>query len=308
MINISEHTHNDLYYDVPQCIEFCKNIKNSETDWEKIETPVLFHMFWNVGKEFGRKQMLPVKSFLATQNLEKTKLIVWSNIDLSENVFLQPYLHLIELRIYDPISEAKNTVLENKTNLLQCNDDKNWAAGDLFRILVLHKYGGVYVDFDVVFLRDFAPLLEQEFMYKWSFQPTMINGAVIRMFKDSNLSHDLLRTIRVSGAAPGSLIWSSVLYENVRETNKEWTIFPCGFFNTEWQIKLTDQQKESKEFKDLYDFIRYPFKKNKFSNEMYEGCFSWHWHNQWDEPIEQGSKWQLLEEKMEQILKAKNIL
>ena len=57
--------------------------------------------------------------------------------------------------------ESMNTPLENKFDLLNANDSLNWAAGDLFRILVLYNYGGVYVDFDVAFLRDFSQFLYQ---------------------------------------------------------------------------------------------------------------------------------------------------
>ena len=42
------------------------------------------------------------------------------------------------------------------------------------RLLVLHKYGGVWVDMDVVFLRDFKPLLDQEWMYMWGSETDFI--------------------------------------------------------------------------------------------------------------------------------------
>jgi hypothetical protein len=28
---------------------------------------------------------------------------------------------------------------------------------------------------------------------------------------------------------------------------------------------------------------------------MYDGAFAWHWHNRWDDAIEPGSKFQILE-------------
>ena len=30
---------------------------------------------------------------------------------------------------------------------------------------------------------------------------------------------------------------------------------------------------------------------------MFDGAFTWHWHNRWDDVIEIGSKFQILEEK-----------
>ena len=73
---------------------------------KEIKEEVLFHSHWNVGNPFTRKQELVIKSYLATQNLEKTRYILWSNIDLSTNEHVKPYLDKIELRIYDPIKES----------------------------------------------------------------------------------------------------------------------------------------------------------------------------------------------------------
>ena len=67
---------------------------------------------------------------------------------------------LLKNRIYNPIEEAKDTKLESRLDILNASDERNWAKGDLFRILILHKYGGVYVDFDVVFLRVFQSTTE----------------------------------------------------------------------------------------------------------------------------------------------------
>ena len=268
MLNISEENNEELYYDVDKCVEFCKSIPNEVYD-EQTE----YHIFWNVGLPFGRKQLLPIKSFLATQNLDNAKLNVWSNIDLSDNEYLKPYLPYINVKIWDPIKEAKNTPLEGKNDLLIANDGLNWAAGDLFRILVLYNYGGVYVDVDVAFLRDFAPLLKQEFMYNWSFQKEMINGAIMRMFKNSQLGLDLLTEMSLNPARPGSTAWSTDLYQKIRRTNKNWTVFPCGFFNTEWQIKLSAEEKADPKNEELIKFITYPFKKTEVSNTLYEGVF-----------------------------------
>jgi hypothetical protein len=300
MLNISEENNSDLYYDVDKCVDYCRSIDDT-----KYNEMTEYHVFWNVGLPFERKQLLPIKSFLCTQNLNKSKLNVWSNIDLSNNEYIKPYLPYINIKIWNPIEESKGTPLENKLNLLTANDSLNWAAGDLFRILVLYNYGGLYVDFDVVFLRDFAPLLDQEFMYKWSFQKDMINGAVMRMFKGSQLGLDLMNQMALQSPRPGTTAWSTELYQKVRQFNNNWTVFPCGFFNTEWQIKLTPEQKNDPKNQELIKFITYPFKKTEMSNQLYDGVFCWHWHNGWREEIEIGSKWQILEDKFNQEIKDK---
>jgi len=302
MLHITEETHHDLYYNVEKCVEYCRQIKTSVRK-EITE----YHMFWNVGLPFERKQILSIKSYLCTQDLKNTRLNIWSNVDLRSNHFLLPFLPYINFKIWDPIKEARGTELEGRLDVLLVKDDLNYSAGDLFRILVLHNYGGLYVDFDVVFLRDFSPILDQEFMYKWSFQEEMINGAVMRMFKGSKLSKDLLKEIAKGEVYSGTVNWSTVLYQKVRSYNKDWTVFPCAFFNTEWQIKLTEEQKNNDpEYRELVNFILYPFKKTEWSSKlMYEGVFSWHWHNNWNAEIEIGSKWQILEDKFNNEIKTK---
>lgn len=300
MIDVSEEKNNIIYYDVNECINFCKSIPEKNYD-----NHVDYHIFWNVGLPFERKQTLVIKSFLCTQNLENKKFNLWSNIDLKENEYVKPFLDLIDVKIWNPLKEAENTPLEGKMKILLTNDKLNYCAGDLFRILVLHNYGGLYTDVDVVFLRDFGPLLDQEFMYKWAFDKHMINGAVMRLFQKSTLSSDLLNEISKGDVIPSSLNWSSVLYQKVRNYNKNWTIFPSGFFNTEWQISFSDEDRINPDLKELYNFIRFPFKKNNLSHEMYEGVFSWHWHNQWNQIIETGSKWELLESKFNKIIEDK---
>jgi mannosyltransferase OCH1-like enzyme len=216
---------------------------------------------------------------------------------LKNNEHLKPYVPYINVKIWDTKEQAKDTVIENDEFILTHNDSKNWHQGDLFRILALHKYGGLYCDFDVVFLRDFSPLLNQEFMYKWSYEKDMINGAVIRLFKDSVLSKQLLQEMKRTRSG-SNFQWSSPLYTKIRKINKNWTVFPCAFFNTEWQIGGNPEiSKIIEGDKELKNFISKPMIKTKYSTEFYDGSFSWHWHNSWKKEIENGSKWQLLEEK-----------
>jgi hypothetical protein len=276
----------DIYTDGMKALEFCRCIP--ETVYPE-KTHI--HFCWRVPGEFGRKQVLSVKSALATQNLDNVEINLWSNVDLSDNAFLAPYLDRIRLRIWDPILEAVGTPLEG-LRLLRRDDPLHWLGGDLFRLLALYKYGGVYLDQDVVMLRDFAPLLDQEFMYQWgtetvnSTQKEKINGAVMRMFKESRLATDLLTMLPSQPAGFNSTDWSASLYGQVRETNKDWTIFPCAFFNTEWQLFINMGESA------------HPFRKSSGEVSDFEGAFAWHWHNKWDAAIEDGCKWLRMEDRV----------
>lgn len=292
MIKISEETNQSLYYNLDECLKFCNQIK--EEDY-KINEITDFHIFWNVGYPFERKQLLGIKSYLCTQDLQKTRFNLWCNVDLSNNEFLKPFLHLINFRIYNISEEAKGTPIERRQDIINSSDtysNLNWTKGDLFRVLILHKYGGLYTDVDVVFMRSFAPVLDQEFMYKWGTEKEMINGAIMRLFKNSKFSNDLINEIARGPVMPNTTNWSTNLYQKVRRYNKDWTIFPAGFFNPEWQDTT------------LGDWN--PMKKYNF--KTYDGAFSWHWHNKWLEKVEEGSKWQIMESKFDKLIKEKKII
>lgn len=292
---ISFETHKDLYrFDslerVYDSLKFAKQIPQGD-----FNEPVNFHFYWRVPKEFSRKQVLPIKSTIVSQDLSKTKIILWSNVDLSMNSFVQPLLPYIETRIWDLKTESKNSPLDNSRVLSGMVDDPLcYLGGDIFRLLCLHKYGGVYVDMDVVVLRDFKPLLPYEFMYQWgstgthSGEPELRqNGAIMRLKAYSQLCHDLLNELVLTPPNPNTTCWGTELYHKVRNKNANWQVFPCAWFNTEWGMSRTIQ----------------PFRKNfegNESSELFDGAFTWHWHNKWDDPIEEGSKFHILESMIEE--------
>jgi hypothetical protein len=120
----------------------------------------------------------------------------------------------------------------------------------------------------------------------------MINGAVMRLFANSKLSNDLMDEINNGPIKPNTTNWSTDLYQKVRNYNKDWTIFPSGFFNSEWQDPLMGLWNPMKK----YDF------------DLYEGSFCWHWHNKWLDAVEVDSKWYTIEQKFEKILKDQKII
>jgi hypothetical protein len=132
---------------------------------------VNFHTYWRVDlAPFSERQEWMLKSFFATQNLNRVKLILWSNGDLSENQVLAKWLDrfpdAFELKEAQIQKLAVGTELEG-SKLLRINDEKAWVDGDLIRLLVIWNYGGVWVDMDSLLTRDLSPLLEHEFVTQW---------------------------------------------------------------------------------------------------------------------------------------------
>ncbi len=280
MIEISPETHDELYHDWRKALAFCRTLPDVSPP-----SPITFHLFWRQRRAglfrktrpFGRKQALPVKAFFATQDLSRCSLVLWSDEDLSGNPWLRPFAPHMTFRIYQPEVEVRGTLLAERPDLYRQQDRRVWRDGDLFRILVLHNHGGVYVDMDMVLLRSVGVLLDQEFIYQWDRFDGVYNGALMHLWKGGDFARELI--VGVTAIPPFESNWGRANFRRAIDHGRAITVFPSPFFNTEWQA---DPQ-----FK--------PFHNTPNSANLYDGAFAWHWHNQWDEPIQEGSKFQRLE-------------
>ncbi len=287
MIDISLSTHGGLYRDWRKALDFARAIPDAPP-----ASPVVFHMFWRNSRgpfwrrrrTFGRKQALPVKAFYATQDLSRCRLIMWSDEDLSSNPWLQSFGDRLECRVYAVDDEVRGTAIADHPALFRQRDRKVWRDGDLFRILVLHNYGGVYVDMDMVLLRSIGALLDQEFVYQWEHYENWQNGAIMHAHKGSALTRALIDG--VIELPPGNFNWGRENLQRAARRGVAVTVFPSAFFDTEWTA----------------DHAFQPFRRTPASRELYDGAFAWHWHNKWDEAIEPGSKFEILEAAMDDRL------
>jgi hypothetical protein len=288
MVNIKDNY--ELYDDYNLSLQYAKNLIPS-----KVDSKMVIHFYWRVPLEFGRKQVLPIKSALVNNydlNRDNLEINLWSNIDLSDNSYLSPIKDFINIKVWNPLEEIKGTFLEKHIDYYIDNikfDNRNWIAGDFFRLLCLYKYGGFYFDMDVLILRDLSPLNKYEFLYQWGSSGTTIqepnifyNGAIMRLNKGSSASSKLLEQTLLIESKIESTNWSSTIYTNVEDDNLYH--FPCAWFNTEWCLKDPN-------------YIMIPFTKEK-EVRLFDGSFTWHWHNRWDQEVEEGSKFQILESKI----------
>ena len=122
-----------------------------------------------------------------------------------------PFAPHLTCRVYDPAAEVRGTPLEHWPALYGQQDHRVWRDGDLFRILALHNYGGVYVDMDMVLLRSLGALLDQEFIYQWERFDDMYNGAIMHLRKGSAFARELIAG--VMAIPPGEFNWGR---ENLR--------------------------------------------------------------------------------------------
>ena len=284
-----ESLYSPIKGDYLKSLDYAKKLKDSENK------KIIFHCFWRVPKEFSRKQLAVLKSIIVNhlEILDTLEINLWSNVDLTDNPFYKEVSEFVKLRIWNIHNEIKDTVLEDCYFLSDKNnihDDLCYLEGDLFRLLVLNKYGGFYIDMDVLVLRSFLPLNDLEFLYQWGTsgfrgEQFRMNGAIMKLDKNSELSTEFLEILKTIPPSKNSFIWGNEMYSKVQK--KEVLALPGVWFNSEWGFE---------------DAKLNPF--NKVDKvELFDGAFAWHWHNQWDTNIEEGSKFQVIESTHDSLFK-----
>jgi hypothetical protein len=301
MIDISYGKNPDLYQDFKKALEFLRGL--DENTFQYPQHQVNFNLYSEIT---DRKQLLSVKSYFATQNLEKTKLILWSDWDITGIPELQRFKSMIDFRILDPIELAKGTILEGHTDILLLEDKTHYMRSGLLRFLSPYKFGGIWFDMDMVLLRDLKPILDQEFAYVWgmNYDNFCIDGpcaAFLNILKESDHARICLEELKQAPLNPDSTARDCDMLAKVY-ARRPFTVFPSAFFNTEWQINKT--------YPGLGDQIQNGwFKRTEHSSNLFLEAFSWHWHNGGGRnvynSIESGSKFDLLEKVIDEKLRQK---
>lgn len=250
---------------------------------------------------------MAVKSYLATQNLEKTELVIWSDYDISDNPLIQPYKKYITLKVYNPQEEAVGTPLA-RNKRLKIKDALYYLQSDLARILLLYKYGGVWFDMDVILLRDFKPILDQEYMYMWGGETDFVKegacATVLSGKAGSEFMTKLIKKVRKTKAKPNSLCWGKKMFAEIYRKYK-FNVMPATFFNTEWGMSSAEGEVSGNEIESRWFF-------NPLIHEehLFLEAFGWHWHNSSKKKMRvfPGSKFDLLEKLTDERLKKEGII
>ncbi|KAG1745152.1 glycosyltransferase family 32 protein [Suillus lakei] len=211
------------------CYELAGIVRFAEGEWKAEERYIppeeraQFHTYWRDDLvPLGERQEYMLKSFFATQDLHRSRLILWSNGDLSHYSVVRKYLELFPgsftIQTVDIPELAKGTAMENH-RLLNLEDKKAWVDGDLVRLLVVWTYGGAWIDMDMLLTRDLSPLLEHEFVTQWDcydkiYQP--FNGALMHFRKHSPYLCEAFHLMAHSTPPRSpSTDWGSVLYHRL---------------------------------------------------------------------------------------------
>ena len=320
-----ESYYHEGFESLNKALDFAKKLN------EPTEEKYNIFVYW-IGENVNYKHSVVLKSFLATQDIEKATLKVYSDKDISQKEVFERYrdFECIEFHIFDVEEEIKGTRYETQFRYVEeiKNHRFNPAyESDFFRILMLYKYGGFYIDFDVLILRDLSPLTRYDFLYQWGSIPNenMINGAIMHLIKGSECNNAMTDVLIRRNAIPGGLHWASDLYLECKSMRDDLVIFPSALFNADWQVHqetfyendesmkeslLAHSDKPLGQNPDILNSRSYhtsfsQIKKHEYSDFLCEGCFAWHWHNKWEEEIEKGSKFDLYDSILEEKFKSK---
>ena len=317
MIDISYEKNTEYYENLDASLNFLKDVHNSD-EYEYPEEIVCFHTLMGQGV-LHEPWLECIKSYLATQNLEKTKFILWTEEDDTDNELIQPYKEYIEMRVWDVHKEAMGTPLENNEKLLT-RDAKYYSQGDLFRILVLYNYGGIWIDADSVFINDFKPILDQEFVYQWgkvtNYAKEGMSGGVMSVKKGGEFAKKLIQQLVESPHVVHSdICWGNMLLRELwSKWPNNWTVFPSTFFNTEWSFPEWFKEQG---FNNLAPQTQWFDEELEHRENMFDNApFSWHWHYSGEHAqkaiatntIAENSKFGLLRQRNDIKLKERGIL
>jgi len=283
------------YKNIDNGIEY---LKNNEIDYYPDNNErIIYHVYW-----YGvlrRKQILCIKSYLATQDLNNTELWVWLDNDFLEtmgdeegnecdkiNKSISKYEN-IKIKTYNSLEESKGTLLEN---FVKTTKNKNLKfKSDIARVLFLHNYGGIYYDLDMILLKDLKPLLGIEFCYSWSNRHFGNNG-ILRIKKGSDFSKQLIQKYSNVVKNKNFVIWyNSFIFTEELDI----MCLPCVMFDPVWILLDTRQKSKYSKLSDFDSFFKGTDENidNFFGNEI----FAYHWHSRLHTNIEKDSYFERLE-------------
>jgi DDB1- and CUL4-associated factor 13 len=113
---------------------------------------------------------------------------------------LKPSWHILRDAVFQGEQTASIGPSMMDSSHAEKYDHSSVVLSDLARFVLCHRFGGVYVDVDVIFLRDWSELLRAPwaFAYRWSRLPAY-NTAVLRLRRGSALGTFILRTALAHG-------------------------------------------------------------------------------------------------------------
>jgi hypothetical protein len=285
--------------------------------------PLRVHSFWVGG--FTWQLKLFIESFITTHAGVSNPpiLFLWLGKDLGDSLpnlavkHNAPYLlcsHVIQFKKWDnsmwvhwlppavlgaELSQHSRKAALQRTLVSPTQSGNVAAWSDSVRFLILHRFGGLYLDADSIVLRDLSPLQHTEFVYEWS-SMGYPNTAVMHLKQNSSVSAAIISgAVRATATwdAHGSVMfdqhrfdsffWPQKVYEKLPAAiSKSLVMLPCLLFDPVWLYpdgKVAEVHGMSS-FDDGFAPVKPPLKIPTRS-AAWRGAFVYHWHSQHHKPL-----------------------
>lgn len=183
---------------------------------------------------------------------------------------MRKLIHVLLRIIFIIIKIIKNNFYYNKSLSFY---------SDVVRYLLLYNYGGVWFDLDCFILRNFDPIFsnfENEIcVYQWENQ-YYPNGAIYISLEPNSLKMKkniefIIERNRGWGFQEAQLTYDLPL---------DILVLPCSWFNADWISNPYNIGTDN--------FFKNTNKQYNFDN-FFSGSFCYHWHNKWNNNIDNNS-------------------
>ncbi|KAK8850539.1 hypothetical protein IAR55_004457 [Kwoniella newhampshirensis] len=205
----------------------------------------------------------------------------------------------VETTTEAPVTKkGKNGLFEKVGSSSESDYDRlSVILSDMARFVLTHRFGGVYLDADTIFLRDWEELWNYrgQFAYRWSWHQKY-NTAVLKLHKGSALGTFLFKTALENGLDFHPMTVSRYL----KDAGLDKLLFrvPDALFDPAW-LNMERYQRERPPFPYFPEFS-YFFTNDKFETAgpqplgfdgFFRGSFSYHFHNFWWLPFDPSRNW-----------------
>ena len=312
--DISKKDYNDYKY----CLNYLKTHKTIGD--EKADYNGIFHIHWR-GSIDNDKIILQIKSILATQKI--SKIYFWienflTTITSPSYIKLNQFHKYVEIKVFN--KEIFDQVIGDKKNkeriwMYYLNYGDRRYKTDIFRLIILSIYGGVYTDADTLLLRDVRDIKINNWSSKWG-DDECAEFSILKLEKNSDVYEQMYLNNPTNPLcfAIGNLDHTNPLtiYNSpfsYKHDNLNFTSLPSPFFDILWGHQHCQEGKTgihigNVKMEQLGDIFK------KTDNEItmdtfFKGCFAFHTHNYWDSPEYKYSYAGRLNEDLDKIIEQK---
>lgn len=266
-------------------------IENPELNMKGVyKKPVNFICWWT--GELNEKHLYSIKScyYFNVKFSPQNSIVLYLSNNTNQDILKDfgKYCKIVE---FDIENELERFFLKNIKDYMKNTTPSYYS--DLVRYILLYNYGGCWFDLDMYILRSFEPIFskyEKEVcVYQWETQPYP-NGAMYFSLGPKNkklkiIIEHLTKLNRGFGFQESNLTFTEPV---------PLTVLPCYWFDPGWLC--TDSSCIS-----IQNFFK-TTNNNINLHNFYPGCFSYHWHNKWNDPVEDNSPFSQLNKHLDSLM------